>query len=231
MNAKNVYITLAVLIGFGMIIGGFIVFGGALPTNIRVLDIIVSCMVFFQVCELFFFPMVNMRSGAKKEVGMMGIHYTVIKIYTVLALAVLIAGIAADLSFKIQLFGQLFAFVLLLVGRFATLLSGEHVEAVYDSETAKTEAKVALRRHFEQIDNMAATTDLDAATMQRLSDLVEEMRYVTPSDDAEARALDARLHDSLDDIASLLRDTRANADVITREIDNIVRTLNRRKQY
>ena len=202
MNAKNVYITLAVLIGFGMIIGGFIVFGGALPTNIRVLDIIVSCMVFFQVCELFFFPMVNMRSGAKKEVGMMGIHYTVIKIYTVLALAVLIAGIAADLSFKIQLFGQLFAFVLLLVGRFATLLSGEHVEAVYDSETAKTEAKVALRRHFEQIDNMAATTELDA-----------------------------RLHDSLDDIASLLRDTRANADAITREIDNIVRTLNRRKQY
>lgn len=34
MNAKNVYITLAVLIGFGMIIGGFIVFGGALPLSL-----------------------------------------------------------------------------------------------------------------------------------------------------------------------------------------------------
>ena len=231
MNAKNVYITLAVLIGLGMIIGGFVVFGAALPTDIRVMDIIVSCMVYFQVCELFFFPMVDMRSGAKKEVGMMGIHYTVIKIYAVLALAVLVAGIVSDLSFKVQLFGQLIAFVLLLVGRFATLLSGEHVEKVYIDETAKTEAKATLRRHFEQIDNMAATTDLDAATTQRLSDLVEEMRYVTPSDNPEAIALDERLHDSLDDIASLLRDTRANADAITREIDGIVRTLNRRKKF
>ncbi len=231
MNAKNVYITLAVLIGFGVIIGGFVLFGASLPTDIRVMDIIVSCMVFFQVCELFFFPMVNMRSGAKKEVGMMGIHYTVIKIYAVLALAVLIVGIAADLSFKVQLFGQLIAFMILLIGRFATLLSGEHVEKVYIDETAKTEAKATLRRHFEQIDNMAATTELDAATMQRLSDLVEEMRYVTPSDNPEAIALDERLHDSLDDIASLLRDTRANADAITREIDGIVRTLNRRKKY
>lgn len=48
MSAKVVYKILAILLGFGLIIGGFIVFGDAIEGRIKVLDIIVSCAIFLQ---------------------------------------------------------------------------------------------------------------------------------------------------------------------------------------
>ena len=71
MNAKSFYNVLAILLGYGLIIASFIIFGESLDTNIKILDIVVSCFIFTQFTQFSLFPMINFSDSAHKEVGMM----------------------------------------------------------------------------------------------------------------------------------------------------------------
>ena len=51
MTAKRFYNILAILLGYGLIIGGFLVFGDSLEDKVKILDIIVSCLIFTQFVQ------------------------------------------------------------------------------------------------------------------------------------------------------------------------------------
>ena len=77
---KNIYRLLAILLGYGIIIASFIIFGESLDDKIKILDIIVSCLVYTLFIQFLIFPLVNLNKSAHKEVGMMGFQFTLLPV-------------------------------------------------------------------------------------------------------------------------------------------------------
>ena len=104
MTAKRFYNILAILLGYGLIIGGFLVFGDSLEDKVKILDIIVSCLIFTQFVQFSLFPLINFGDSSHKEVGMMGIHIYVLNFCCIVSIGIMIYGIIYHIPFKFQLF-------------------------------------------------------------------------------------------------------------------------------
>ena len=232
MNAKTIYKILAHLLGYGLIIGGFIIFGDAIETKTRVMDIIISCLIYTQLVEFTIFPMVNLGQKAHKEVGMMGLHYSAIYLYSVLAIGIMVAGVCLDLQFKYQLMMQLVALFVLLIGRAVTLHTGDRVQRIHDKEQGGVESKGQIISAMEDfMDRVGDTTDLNPSALQSLQSIKESLRFLTPSSSAEAKALESSFCQKLADIEVLLRNTSLNAEQISSEVRHLQQILNKRKKF
>ena len=232
MNAKTIYKILAHLLGYGLIIGGFIIFGDAIETKTRVMDIIISCLIYTQLVEFTIFPMVNLGQKAHKEVGMMGLHYSAIYLYSVLAIGIMVAGVCLDLQFKYQLMMQLVALFVLLIGRAVTLHTGDRVQRIHDKEQGGVESKDQIISAMEDfMDRVGDTTDLNPSALQSLQSIKESLRFLTPSSSAEAKALESSFCQKLADIEVLLRNTSLNAEQISSEVRHLQQILNKRKKF
>ena len=232
MNAKTIYKILAHLLGYGLIIGGFIIFGDAIETKTRVMDIIISCLIYTQLVEFTIFPMVNLGQKAHKEVGMMGLHYSAIYLYSVLAIGIMVAGVCLDLQFKYQLMMQLVALFVLLIGRAVTLHTGDRLQRIHDKEQCGAESKDQIISAMEDfMDRVGDTTDLNPSALQSLQSIIESLRFLTPSSSAEAKALESSFCQKLADIEVLLRNTSLNAEQISSEVRHLQQILNKRKKF
>lgn len=232
MNAKKIYRALAILLGYGLIIVCFILFGQSLEKNVRILDIIITCLVFTQFAMFTIFPLVNLNKPAQKEVGMLGIHLVTINIFSMLALGWMICGMLLQIPFKYQLIGQLVILFILFIGRYATFRSGEKVQQIYEKEQNIMEGKVSLRIVMDNLmDYMATVKDLDSSIIQRLQSLHEAMRFITPSDNIEAKNFDGQFVQSVEDLKILVRNTSMNKERIEEEVGRLERILARRKKY
>lgn len=232
MNAKRFYSILAALLVYGLIIGGFIVFGESLDNKVKVLDVIVSCMIATQFVEYAIFPLVNLNNSAHKEIGMMGIHMASLNMCCTLSLALMIAGIAYDVPFKYQLIGQLAILLILILGRIAILHSGEKVEQIHKKETHTLAGKQSLRRSMDDLmDQVQLAKDVEEAERTRLTKIHESLRYITPSAHEEACHFDQQILQSLDNISVMVHDAKVNKHRIGEEIDRLEIFLARRKNY
>lgn len=228
---KIFYKALAILLGYGIIIAGFVLFGASLEDDVRILDIVVSCLVFTQLVEFFFFPLIDTSKKAHKEVGMMGIHFTSIGSYFVAVVAIMAAGIYWDLSFTLQLLLQLGALLLLVLGRVATLHAGDKVEQVYQSEQILMDGKLMLKDAMaELMDKVAETDGLTPELKGRLTEVQESVRFVSPSASSEARNLIAQFTSTTANIAVMLRDVKLNAPQLEQEIGRLERIMTKIKQ-
>ncbi len=232
MNAKKIYRALAILLGYGLIIACFILFGQSLEKNVRILDIIITCLVFTQFAMFTIFPLVNLNNPVQKEVGMLGIHLVTINIFSLLALGWMICGMLLQIPFKYQLIGQLVILFILFIGRYATFRSGEKVQQIYEKEQNVMEGKVSLRIVMDNLmDYMATVKDLDSSILQRLQSLHEAIRFITPSDSNEAKNFDRQFVQSVEDLIVLVRNTSMNKERIEEEVGRLERILARRKKY
>lgn len=145
MTAKRFYNILAILLGYGIIIGGFLVFGDSLEDKVKILDIIVSCLIFTQFVQFSLFPLINFGDSSHKEVGMMGIHIYVLNFCCIVSIGIMIYGIIYHIPFKFQLMGQLVVLFILLVGRVATLHAGEKVQQIHRKEQVIMHGKLSLK--------------------------------------------------------------------------------------
>lgn len=232
MNAKKIYRALAILLGYGLIIACFILFGQSLEKNVRILDIIITCLVFTQFAMFTIFPLVNLNNPVHKEMGMLGIHLVTINIFSLFALGWMICGMLLQIPFKYQLIGQLVILFILFIGRYATFRSGEKVQQIYEKEQNVMEDKVSLRIVMDNLmDYMATVKDLDSSILQRLQSLHEAIRFITPSDNNEAKNFDGQFVQSVEDLKVLVRNTSMNKERIEEEVGRLERILARRKKY
>ena len=86
MNAKTFFSIATILLGYGLIIGGFTLFGKSLENEIKILDIVVSCLLFTTTVRFYFFPWIDTTNAAHKEAGTLGIRFIVMTGCSMLAL-------------------------------------------------------------------------------------------------------------------------------------------------
>ena len=232
MTLKLFYKVLSILLGFGLIIGGFIIFGSSLDDKVKILDIIVSCLIFIQFALFLFFPLIKMDNSAHREVGMLGIHLYVLNICSILSIAIMVFGIIFDWAFKYQIMAQLAVLLLIVVGRIATLHSGEKVQHIYEKEQIVMSGKSSLKNVMEDfMEYLACTKEIDSELIQKLNAINESMRFISPSARNEACELDAQFCQSIEDLKVLMRNPSINETNIVDEVAHLERILSRRKKY
>ena len=230
--ALNIYKALALILGYGLIIACFIIFGALLETETLVLDIIVSCLIFTQFTALLFFPLIDRRDPSHKEVGMMGIHFTANTLCIIASIALMVAGIILEIPFVYQLLGQLLILFFAVIGRITTISAGNKVANVHARENAVKLGKESLRMETDNfMDYVATVKGLEPSVTGRLQVVQESIRYVTPSVSPEALMLDNQFIDVLSELKILMRDTAMNGERIAEEVTRMERTLERRKKY
>lgn len=231
-NALAIYKALALILGYGLIIACFIIFGAALETKVLVLDIIVSCLIFTQFVPFLFMPLINTNDSSHKEVGMMGIHFMASFWCIAASIALMVIGIIFDIPFVYQLLGQLLILLLAVIGRITTISAGNKVKSVHSKEERILSGRRQLRMETDNfMDHIATVKGIDPSIVERMQALQEAMRYITPSASPEAIAFDNQFVDILDDLKVLMRDPGANSERIADEVTRLERTLTRRKKY
>ncbi len=229
---KTFYKILTVLIGYGLIVASFILLFTWLPDDIRILDIVVTSIIYTQLVEFLFFPLIDLEKKAHKEVGMMGIHLAAINTYAGVAIVIMAVGMIWELSFTWQLLLQLGALLILIIGRVATLHSGEKVEAVYHQEQVLRGGKQQLKAAAESMmDAIVRSSELSPVLVSRIRQMAEDVRYVSPSTDAEALNLELQFTRLSDDLKVMLRQSPQNNDQITETVSQLEYILAKRKKY
>lgn len=232
MSAKRFYHVLAALLGYALIIGGFVVFGSALDSDVRLLDVVVACVVFTQAVLMSAFPIIDVRRRAHREVGMMGAHYVAVSLYSLVAIGVIVAGAAIPLSFACQLMAQGGALFLLIVARVAVLHAGDTVERVAGREEAMSAAKDSV---MSRIDSLALAAmrarGVDPAILARVEGVKDDVRFLSPSLKPEARQADASIIALADEAAALLKSAELNRERIAETMTEIEMLVSQRKKY
>lgn len=229
---KTFYKILAILIGYSLIVSSFILLFTWLPDDIRILDIVVTSIIYTQLVEFLFFPLIDLEKKAHKEVGMMGIHLAAINTYAGVAIVIMAVGMIWELSFTWQLLLQLGALLILIIGRVATLHSGEKVEAVYHQEQVLRGGKQQLKAAAESMmDAIARSSELSPVLVSRITQLTEDIRYMTPSTNHEALNLELQFTRLSDDLKVMLRQSPQNNDQITETVSQLEYILTKRKNY
>lgn len=229
---KNIYKFLAILLGYGLIIGGFIVFGKSIESDVKVLDIISLCVIYTVFVRFAIFPFIDRSDPAHKEVGMMGVQFYTLQLSCVLSLVVIAIGIIYEIQFKYQLFAQLIALFIFLIGFAGARHAGEKVKEVYKKESLLIESKESMMLAMDDLmEDMSTQTDVDPAVKNKLISIQESIRFISPSTNPQAGALDKRFCQTVENLRVLMRNMAINRDKIAEETEHLGRTLRRRKKY
>ena len=86
MTPKKIVSILLILLGEAIIIFCFLHFGIRLQTEVLVLNIIVSTIIYCLVFVDFFFPWVNLKDKSQKQIGSIGLRWFFAFFYLILAL-------------------------------------------------------------------------------------------------------------------------------------------------
>ena len=232
MNVKEIYKILAIALGYCIMFACFIIFDENIESRVKILDIVASCIIYTQFVQFVLFPLMNLDDPSKKEVGMMGIHIVALNFCCVLSICIMVVGIMYMIPFKYQIMVQLVVLFFLLIGRVATLGSGEKVQDIFVKEQQTIAGKVSLRMNMDDfIDYVATVHDLDSNIKKRLSSLHDNMRFITPSTNKEAMYWDTQVLNTLEDLKVLMRNASMNKDMIETNIGQLERFMARRKKY
>jgi hypothetical protein len=192
INKTFGYIVL--IVGLALIFTGFFLL---VPqdkrTDVFWLNLATVCIVFL-VLSLTELGLFGINFDFEKQIGGLGIRLLFIRIYSFFAIILIIVGYFAEVHFRYQLFFQLLATFLILIGYFFSHLSSNSVVAVKDEQDlwrkGKDEILNALNQ-FEILFTIDSTKWL--GEKQKINILKENVRYLSPTNNQAAADIDSEI--------------------------------------
>ncbi|MDR1526710.1 MAG: hypothetical protein LBS46_03440 [Dysgonamonadaceae bacterium] len=231
MNTKNILSWLLLLFGEAIIIAAFILFRGNTPDNILLLNLVVSSLVYGLFFCNFRTPWIDLQDKHQKRVGAIGISWFAMWLYAIAAIGVMLAtNFAYELSFALQLLihcGLLFfLFLFVLLSRY----SSDKVAAVYLDQTANRHGISEMQKAMLALtDQISDTADLPDRFVQKVYSLEESLRFISPTENAEAHELENSFVRTIDSIRFALQDYSLNAEQIENNLKKCERLYHNRK--
>lgn len=209
-----------------------------LPTDIRVLDFIVTTLVYLLLISNILTPMVNMNDPSHKEVGGLGVRWYSVILYSITALLVMAGNLGYSwitgdpaLSFAFQAILQGVLLIILLWGLLGSKASIDKTQEVYQKEKELTENKADLKAALNELIHAAEDTpDIPASIKDRLKKLSGEIRYLSPSATIAVKEADRKIIQDCELIGPAFYDIKMNEESINRRIDQLERDIERRKK-
>lgn len=230
MKNWNVLTWILLAAGEAIIIAGFCLFGNSLPDKIFYLDLIVSSVIYLLLFTNIARPMVDLKDPTQHEVGTLGISWSVIGWYSLLALGCMVVLQYNEFAFKYQVIAQAILLFFLVLGFVTSRHTGQKVAEVYYQEKAMLGGLDSVRRQMRNVqDVLAETNGVPADVRQRLDRISESLRYLTPSNNPEAAELEQKLVDNLADVERALDNAELNRELLTSRLSRIERACENRK--
>ena len=177
-------------------------------------------VVFILAFVPIFFEQLTVRNADRKVISLV-VYYRGFVVYALLSAAIIVL-LFKFLELKYAILLQVGVLILFAVYVGVSYLISGHVKNVAEAETAKTATVESLRARAQSLviltDRLGAEDDDIREMARKLSD---DLRYLTPSNDQNARNLDDQISMMLDSLTSDSYFVRPN----TQSRENVVRKL------
>ncbi len=232
MNTKKIFSRLLVIFGEVLIILCFLYFGRNAQTEILVLNIVVSTLIY---CLLFFdiiVPWVDFKDKSQKKIGSIGLRWFFTFFYVIIAIgAMIVFNSIKPIHFQSQILIQGVLFFLLLLGLFMAFASSEKVREVFIEEKENRnrldEMKKATKEVQQKLEQMK---DFPLDILPRIINLMENIRYISPCNSPEAIELETNYIIEIKSVSNCLFEIPLNYDRLTENITTCERIYNERKK-
>lgn len=207
MKQRNQTFGYVVLIaGLALIFTGFFLFVPQEKRNdVFWLDLATVCLVFMasSLTELGLF---GINFDFEKQVGGLGIRLAYIRLYSFFAIAIIAIGYFADVHFRYQLFFQLLAAFVLLLGYFFLHLSSGKTVSVQAEQDMESKGKDEILKALNQFEILFTGDSAKwVGEKQKINFLKEDVRYLSPSNNQSATDLDSEIANTIQQAYALAR--------------------------
>ena len=204
-QTTKTFATIVLLAGIAVIFAGFFLLVPEEKRNeIFWLDLIVTCFVFTISCVIELGLIAN--SAFDKQVGGLGIRLSYIRLYSLLAIAIIVIGYFAKAIFNYQLFFQLAAAFILLLGYFFSHLSSSHTSSVQAEQDIQRKGKDEIIKAISQFEMLISKdSNKFGAEKQKIETIKETVRYLSPTNNSSANELDAEIISSIQQASSVAK--------------------------
>jgi hypothetical protein len=232
MSTKAIFSWMLLLFGEAIIIAAFILFRGNTPDNIFILNIVVTSIIYGLFFCTYRMPWIDLSDETQKQIGAMGISWVTTWFYAILAIAVmLLANRQLQLDFSTQLIIHCILLFFLLLGLLFGQHSADKVKEVHKQQTANRNSIIEMKKAVVQLkDKISETAELPRNFIQRINALEESLRFISPSENAEAHSLEDSFIEMINAIRFALTDYSLNAEQIESNLKKCERLYQNRKQ-
>ena len=172
---------------------------------------------------LFFIPMfiAPFRGDAGGIAVSGGLYYKGLSIYIFVSIVDIVLAFML-MPFALYIIIQCIALFVFLLWVFMAQLAKEHIDGSLQAEEAKKSLIMELRNRSSKLIALTSTLENDNPNLINAKKIQENMRFLSPSDNPEARELDRRLLTALNNIISdplLASSEGAQSDSLKRKFD------------
>lgn len=231
MDTKKILSWIALLLGEAIIIASFILFRGNLADNIQVLNIIIVSLIY----SLFFIdilvPWTDFGDRSQRKIGSIGVRWFFTFLYAFLAIAaIIICNVVLDFAFSTQIIIHGVLIFLLLLGFIAAIHSSDKVREVYVQENKNRNGIVEMKSAMVSLKNkMVDLSGLPEYFTSRINTLDENIRFISPSNNQEAYALENLFVETINDIGFAISNFSMNEEAIESNLKKCERIYQNRK--
>jgi hypothetical protein len=195
MKIKSQAFGLTVLIaGLALIFTGFFLFVPEDKRNdVFWLNLTVVCLVFLveSLTELGLF---GINFDFKKQIAGLGIRLFYIRFYSIAAISIIIIGYSYEIGFRYQIFFQLLAPFILLIGYFFSHLSSSTAMTVQAEQEMQRKGKDEILRVLTQFEILFTSNSTKwEGEKRKIFYLKEDARYLSPTNNKSAADLDSEI--------------------------------------
>ncbi|MBO4612984.1 MAG: hypothetical protein J5671_07445 [Bacteroidaceae bacterium] len=217
----------ACLIGAGVIIGAFLLFGRpGLSDKELALDIVVSLIVYGLFVVDIFVPWLDLGDKAQRKVGSLGLRWTINWLYAILAIVVMFLSAKLDWALSTQLLIHAALLGLLALGYSGVFGMNDKVASVYAREEAMRSSLEELKSSVNSL--LLEHEIADINLRQRIEALKEDLRYTSSSDNGETRSLEERILKLVGSLNAALN--AENTDEASALLNKLEKLVKERKQ-
>lgn len=231
MNVKNILSWFAFLGGEAIVISSFLLWRGSLSDEILILNVIVSVLIY----GLFFFdvifPLVDLRDSSGKKIGAIGIRWIVTCVYAILAVSIMIlCNISFQCTFRLQLVLHCVLALFLLIGILAMLHSSGQIANVYQEQREVSKGLDEMKASVEVLlDTVYCCNQPNDFYIDRVRQLQKKLRYLSPSNNAEAASLEHQFSETVNNIRIALSNQSLNKEQIESDLKKAEYICQKRK--
>ena len=231
MNSRRILSILFALLVQLLIIFAFLHFGRDLNTKILNLNIFISSVIFGIIYFNEIIPWINLKDESHRTLGSIGLRGIIELVYVTLSITLMITFYFINsLSYHDQLIINVCIFLLYIFGCLKVYAVSEKTNEIYFEEKKNRsgiEEMLKVTKRFES--KLSENKELPQIYLQTISSILENIRYLSPSNNDESYALQKDYIEKVNQVNNSLYSKEYDLALLGEKISAIERVFRERK--
>jgi hypothetical protein len=220
------------LFGEVLLIFSFIYFGQALSPDVLKLNIAVSSLIYGLFFLDLLLPWVDFNNKSQKSIGSLGLRWFSTFAYDIAAIGIMVfCNYQKETALMTQVLFHAIALFLFILGVVFSMSSSSKVDEVYHEEIKNSMGIESVKIAMRTLQRTITLVHIDSAFSQQINQLDESLRFISPSNNAEATVLESNLKDEINNLEHYIKNTsQIDYKIVRDEINKCEIIIKERKQ-